>query len=1079
MAAERQHRLDDRALKNLLEDLTRPESEAEIPGKATLAAQIDQLAVILRHRAAVATKANGRAGRSHPGQRALVGEMLTAAPKLDFSDCQAMALRDVLSRLGTNRELQQGALAAADPQVAKRVAPRMPHAEATPAGQAMWGAANHRAVTLYRRATATGIGAPETAPVAEAIRRIGTGQPLPEDLRRKLEAALGVSLEGVRLHIGPTAGAAAEAVNAEAFTVCEDIFMPTFEPTSSRWLETLAHEVVHCVQWRQGRISAGGGGVSRREDPLELEAETAAKSIVARAFQAPVLAAAHRRAPISDTPRPTLAALGQTPLFTTAPRAPGVQMVMRQAKSSYGGDGANDAFAWRVEDRFKDLGQSIEQAPPHIRAIGGEYAELLADNWEWIAAGFGVALGSAAIAHLYPPFAIANRVIQILLRAAGIFGLGYSAVKSVEDFKAHIRKWAITGWKALGKPEEIKKASEELARAVISLLAAAAALLGMFAGALWNLFKGNFSKAPKSSTTRPIKEINPRPQLGGSNGSAGVPALRSDASVESTSGQPAATSKQSFPATRPLLKPNDDMSGYPAMAGGAPSEKDRQRWQSEELDSSIDQSISVAFRTYQGSHYLVGASPRDAWVKTAADLRKSPLILDQTINGLLSGVSLTPSEPQAGEKTSLANKLKDLRRQMGWDLESATGNPSETLRRLRDQVAQDSALDDYVGRINDQIPSALRFKQGTSDDFISQTLANCREQMRVSLVLEAARHYYARTELAKRSKAGPEGRKAPTQRNKSGAKPELPQASGVTDITKAVEAWTKTREWADDLTPAQLAKELLALQNQQFAWMDEGEVSIRPYFRDIPELAANVPPTLQAGQRTDIDDVLGNIYIYKTDTQSDLKFVLDRIEFQHGYNESTATIALDRMRVWNLFRSLKERLVKSPEERTEILGALENAEYKPPPIAGGAPESGESMPVEKSLVPSGEGNVATPKPFQTIDDVKGYLASERARLIDISDNELRRQAVNCVDALVQGRPNLPGLTPELTKSMRTENDLLADIQKGGNLLQTVINDLRFPLMSDIGIKIEIENRNSGIRIRGTAWMTFEELKRRF
>lgn len=292
MTYERQHRPDDRELANSLDEFGGSDSARGIPGKWTLTERFDQLVAKLRQRAAkAASPGHAQAGQPEPGRRVLVDDTLSSVPKLAFSDFQALALQDVVVRLGQNRGLVGATLGAADPQVAGRVTARTragecdlsrPHLASphdgipTPQGHAMWGVANARAATLYRRAAATGAVAVESPAVADALAEVGRScDSLPPEVRQKMEAILGMSLDGVRLHTGAVARAAADAVHAVAFTVGEDIFFPGYDPTSAACQETLAHELVHYKQWRQGRISVAvsGPAVSQLSDALEQGAE--------------------------------------------------------------------------------------------------------------------------------------------------------------------------------------------------------------------------------------------------------------------------------------------------------------------------------------------------------------------------------------------------------------------------------------------------------------------------------------------------------------------------------------------------------------------------------------------------------------------------------------------------------------------------------------------------------------------------------------------------------------------------------------------------------------------------------------
>lgn len=492
LAAERQHRLDSFQLKKLLEEFARPEFQAEVPGKTTLAEhaeRIDQLAVILsRHRVTrLPVRPSVRGGTWQPGQRALVAEMVAAAPKLTFSDCRAMGLRDVLSRLNSHPQLQQETLSAAAPRVARRVARPKRDANATPAGQAMCNVANQRAVTLYRRATAVGIGAPETKPVTRAIDDIGTGIPLPLDVRLKLEAALHVSLENVRLHTGPVARDAAAAVCAEAFTVCEDIFYPGYDPTSYRCQETLAHEVVHCVQWQQGRIgvTAGGPTVSRPDDPFEREAEQAARSIVTTAFRTPAepAGAGANRGRAEDAPRlAEPAATGPAPLLAIGPRAPGGLLVMRRPKNDAGDrpppevEQLLEEGSWNPAWYQTPIGDVIRSSlwvPQYVvEEVAGEYGALITKSLRAIAAGIAALLPVIGQATITLELLLTNPFIAaFIMLGATAFAITVTA-KDMAAAAGHCKRWLELAWRANGNTKQLDEASREFMRMLVTLLMA-------------------------------------------------------------------------------------------------------------------------------------------------------------------------------------------------------------------------------------------------------------------------------------------------------------------------------------------------------------------------------------------------------------------------------------------------------------------------------------------------------------------------------------------------------------------------------------------------------------------------------
>jgi len=85
--------------------------------------------------------------------------------------------------------------------------------------------------------------------------------------RARMERAFGQPLGDVKAHLGPDAGAASEAMGAEAYAMGDEVAFRDPHPS----LDTVAHEVAHVVQQRQA--DAPG----RSEGGLEVEAEAAAQ----------------------------------------------------------------------------------------------------------------------------------------------------------------------------------------------------------------------------------------------------------------------------------------------------------------------------------------------------------------------------------------------------------------------------------------------------------------------------------------------------------------------------------------------------------------------------------------------------------------------------------------------------------------------------------------------------------------------------------------------------------------------------------------------------------------------------------
>jgi Domain of unknown function (DUF4157) len=117
--------------------------------------------------------------------------------------------------------------------------------------------------------------------VAAAIaRRRGYGEPIEEGLRTDLEKQTGESLHDVRFHKDPEANQIARSVAANAFTVGQDVYFGDgqFNPETKEGKELVRHEVEHVKQQR-GAPTSGPLRVSQPGEPLELEAEQAARGL--------------------------------------------------------------------------------------------------------------------------------------------------------------------------------------------------------------------------------------------------------------------------------------------------------------------------------------------------------------------------------------------------------------------------------------------------------------------------------------------------------------------------------------------------------------------------------------------------------------------------------------------------------------------------------------------------------------------------------------------------------------------------------------------------------------------------------
>ena len=119
-----------------------------------------------------------------------------------------------------------------------------------------------------------GLGAAAGERRDEALPSDGGGQPMPRDVRAKMESGFGADFSQVRIH----EGSRAPALGARAYAQGTDIhFAPgAYQPQSPQGQELLGHELTHVVQQSQGRVQATtqAKGVDVNDDSsLEREAD--------------------------------------------------------------------------------------------------------------------------------------------------------------------------------------------------------------------------------------------------------------------------------------------------------------------------------------------------------------------------------------------------------------------------------------------------------------------------------------------------------------------------------------------------------------------------------------------------------------------------------------------------------------------------------------------------------------------------------------------------------------------------------------------------------------------------------------
>ncbi len=125
---------------------------------------------------------------------------------------------------------------------------------------------------------AQGAAAPSGVESSIQAMRSGPAPGLAPPLRNRMENKMGVDLGGVRVHSGTSAGKAADALNARAFTVGQDMFFgrSQYDPVSTSGQRLIAHEAAHTVQQRGG--SAGVQRIQRATAKDKSSAKSETKS---------------------------------------------------------------------------------------------------------------------------------------------------------------------------------------------------------------------------------------------------------------------------------------------------------------------------------------------------------------------------------------------------------------------------------------------------------------------------------------------------------------------------------------------------------------------------------------------------------------------------------------------------------------------------------------------------------------------------------------------------------------------------------------------------------------------------------
>jgi hypothetical protein len=192
----------------------------------------------------------------------------------------------------------------------------------------------------------------ERSPVHNVISS-GGGQPLDTDTRTDLEGRMGADFSDVRIHTDAAAHESAKGVGAHAYTVGNNVVFQrdAYDPSSPQGRTTLAHELTHVIQQRNGPVEGteapGGIRVSDPSDRFEREAVANADRVLSDP------------APASDAASAPAAATGAAGHDASPGASPAVQRAATEDEDEQPAD-VQGSFVQRA----KEGGEEEEEAPP-------------------------------------------------------------------------------------------------------------------------------------------------------------------------------------------------------------------------------------------------------------------------------------------------------------------------------------------------------------------------------------------------------------------------------------------------------------------------------------------------------------------------------------------------------------------------------------------------------------------------------------------------------------------------------------------------------------------------------------------
>jgi Domain of unknown function (DUF4157) len=175
-------------------------------------------------------------------------------------------------------------------------------------------------------------------------RKRGSGQPLGNEVRHRLERTFDFDFSTVRVHTDAEAGRLSRGLDAKAFTTGRDIFFDhgAYQPDNFRGQKLLAHESTHVVQQRG--VASSKLVLGEPEDQYEREADAISTNFAAAPDQ---LKSADSLAASLGGARPAVTPIGVTPVKSSSTSL--VQRDKNEDKKKEKPVGAKPVTTWAGE----------------------------------------------------------------------------------------------------------------------------------------------------------------------------------------------------------------------------------------------------------------------------------------------------------------------------------------------------------------------------------------------------------------------------------------------------------------------------------------------------------------------------------------------------------------------------------------------------------------------------------------------------------------------------------------------------------------------------------------------------------